>query len=201
MALIADVLVPAREAKVVSLEAGQILDIVDVQGHQVGDLVAWRPENPGEYLSPPHTCSCLTKLVPEVGDAWYSNHRTPLLEILRDDVGHHDLVVPCCDPERYGRDYGLPDHPSCLGALHAALWDAGETWPVRGELAVNVFMDNRLEDGRIVTHPATQPAGSLIRLRALVDLTVAMAACPQDLSPCNDFNPTDMALRVYDERP
>ena len=185
--------VPAREARLVAVAAGQVLEVVDVHGRQVGDLVAWRPDAPDEYLSPAHTCSALTRLVPVVGDELFSNHRTPLLRILRDDVGRHDLVVPCCDPERYARDYGQPDHPSCLGALRAAIAGA---WPVRGELAWNVFMDNRLEEGRIVTHAAAHPAGSTIALLALVDLQVALAACPQDLSPCNDFHPTDMALRV-----
>lgn len=194
--VVEEVRIPAREARVVSVRAGQVLEVVDLEGRQVGDLVAWRPEEPAEYLSPAHTCSALTKLVPAVGDELFFNHRTPLLRILRDDVGRHDLVVPCCDPERYARDYGRPDHPSCLGALQTALAGAGETWPVRGELARNVFMDNRLEDGHIVTHAAAHPAGSRIALLALVDLRVAMVACPQDLSPCNAYHPTDMALRV-----
>jgi uncharacterized protein YcgI (DUF1989 family) len=178
---------------VVELRAGQVLDVIDVEGEQVGDLVAYRPQDPAEYLSPAHTTSSLMKLVPEVGDALYSNHRTPLLEVLRDDVGSHDLVVPCCDPERYVQGYGVHDHPSCLAALQDAL---GDRWEVRGELAWNVFMDNRLEDGRIVTHAADHPAGSTISLRALVDLVVAMSACPQDLSPCNNFHPTAMAFEV-----
>jgi uncharacterized protein YcgI (DUF1989 family) len=150
-------------------------------------------------MSPAHTCSCLVKLVPEVGDEIFSNHRTPLLRVLADDVGSHDLVVPCCDPERYGRDFGLEDHPSCLGALEGGLRAFGSSWPVRGELAWNVFMNNRLEDGgRIVTHEPPHGAGSAIDLLALVDLVVCLAACPQDLTACNAFHPTDMALRVWE---
>lgn len=138
------------------------------------------------------------KLVPGVGDQLYSNHRTPLLRILRDDVGTHDLVVPCCDPERYLRDYGVEDHASCLAGLMRGLEGHGSDWPVRGELAWNVFMNNRLEDGHIVTYEPAHGAGSSIDLEALVELTVALVACPQDLSPCNAFQPTDMALRVWE---
>ncbi len=142
--------VPSGEARVVVARAGQVIQIEDLEGQQVGDLIAYRLENPAEYLSPAHTCSCLVKLVPVVGDEIFSNHRTPLMRILRDDVGTHDLVVPCCDPERYARDYGLADHRSCLVGLREALAEVGSDWPVRGELAWNVFMNNRLEDGRIV---------------------------------------------------
>ena len=33
------------------------------------------------------------------------------MKILRDDVGRHDLIVPCCDPERYSIDYDAPITP------------------------------------------------------------------------------------------
>ncbi len=196
--VIVDHRVPSGEARAVPASAGQVIQIEDLEGRQVGDLVAYRADVPGEYLSPAHTCSCLVKLVPAVGDDLYSNHRTPLMRILRDDVGTHDLVVPCCDPERYERDYGLTDHRSCLVGLRQGLADFGSDWPVRGELAWNVFMNNRLEDGRIVTYEPEHGAGATIELEALVDLVVCLVACPQDLSPCNAYNPTDMAIRVLE---
>ena len=196
--VIADHRVPSGEARAVRAAAGQVIQIEDLEGQQVGDLVAYRADDPTEYLSPAHTCSCLVKLVPVVGDDLYSNHRTPLMRILRDDVGTHDLVVPCCDPERYSRDYGLPDHPSCLVGLRQGLADFGSDWTVQGELAWNVFMNNKLEDGRIVTYEPGHGAGATIELEALVDLVVCLVACPQDLSPCNAFNPTDMAIRVLE---
>ena len=119
--LVTDVEVPAREARVVEVKRGQVLQIVDLEGQQVGDLMAYRPSDPDEYLSPAHTLSCLVKLMPEVGDELFSNLRTPLLRITRDDVGTHDMIVPCCDQQRYARDYDQPDHPSCLGSLETAL--------------------------------------------------------------------------------
>lgn len=197
MSAIEEVAIPAREARVVEVRVGETLEIADPEGQQVGDLVAYRPDHPDEFFSPGHTCSCLTKLVPEPGDELFSNHRTPLMRIARDDVGRHDLVVPCCDPERYERDFGAAGHPSCLSALAAALADHGSRWPVRGELAWNVFMNNRLEDGRIVTYEPEHGPGSAIELEVLRDLVVAVAACPQDLTPCNAFRPSPLLLRVH----
>lgn len=195
--LVSETVVPAREARVVAVEAGQILQVVDVEGQQVGDLMGYRPEDPGEYLSPAHTLSCLVKLMPERGDELFSNRRTPLMRILRDDVGTHDMIVPCCDPQRYARDYDQPDHPSCLGSLERALEEFGSDFAAPGESAWNVFMNNKHEDGRIVTYEPEHTAGSAIDLEILEDLVVALSACPQDLSPCNAYDPTSMAMRVW----
>jgi uncharacterized protein YcgI (DUF1989 family) len=196
--MVAEVHVPARTAAVVEVRRGEVLQVVDLEGRQVGDLMAYRSGDPGEYLSPGHTLSCLVKLVPETGDDLFSNRRTPLLRITRDDVGTHDMIVPCCDPERYGRDYDQPDHPSCLASLQRALADFGSDFAAPGESAWNVFMNNRHEDGRIVTHEPEHGPGSAIDLDVLEDLVVALSACPQDLSPCNAYDPTAMAMRVWE---
>ncbi len=192
----AEVIVPAREARTMEVKKGQVLEIVDLEGQQVGDFTAWLASDPNEYLSPSHTVSSLSKLVPEVGDSILSNHRRPLFRITRDDVGRHDLVVPCCDPERYAIDYGEPDHGSCLLSLQNAI--SGKDLPLRGEMCWNVFMNNQVEDGKIVTYEPPHPAGSTIAMEVLEDMTVALSACPQDISAVNAFNPTPMALRTSD---
>jgi uncharacterized protein YcgI (DUF1989 family) len=199
--LVQELHVPAREAGFMLAKHGQLLQIVDLEGAQVGDLVAFVSGNSQEYLSPAHTCSCLLKLVPEVGDALYSNHRRALLRIRRDDVGKHDLMVPCCDPERYAKDFHAPEHPSCLASLQAAAAEFGADHPLRGELAINVFMNNvLLAGGRIETRAPAHGAGATLELEVLEDLIVGLAACPQDLTPCNNFAPSDMALRLWEER-
>ena len=197
--LVEEVIVPAREARVIEVARGQILEVVDLEGQQVGDLAAWMKDDPTEYLSPSHTVSSLSKLVPAVGDSLLSNHRRPLLEISRDDVGRHDLVVPCCDPERYAIDYEEPDHGSCLASLQDALAADGRDLPLRGEMCWNVFMTNVVEDGRIVTYEPPHEAGSTISMLALEDLVVALSACPQDISAVNAYDPTPMALRVSEK--
>ena len=196
--LAAEVIVPACEARAVEVRAGQVLQVVDLEGRQVGDLIAYRLADPSEVFSAGHTVSALTRMVPQVGDELFSNHRRPLLRIVHDDVGSHDLIVPCCDPERYARDYDVHGHRSCLASLEEAVAASGRSWPVRGETAWNVFMNNRHEEGRIVTYEPPHAAGSAIDLAVLDDLLVVLSACPQDLSPCNAYEPTSMALRVWD---
>jgi uncharacterized protein YcgI (DUF1989 family) len=50
--------------------------------------------------------------------------------------------------------------------------------------------------GELVTDPATQAPGATIALRAEADLVVLLSACPQDLTPCNAFNPTSLLMRI-----
>jgi uncharacterized protein YcgI (DUF1989 family) len=176
---------------------GQLLDIVDLEGQQVGDLLAWRRDDASEYMSPAHTVSCNASIELSAGSRIFTNRRNPIFTILRDDVGKHDIVVPCCDPERYSRDFGLFDHRSCLRNLEQARDLLGESFDVRGEQAWNVFMHNRVtHDGKVVTDPAAHGAGATITLRAEMDVVALLSACPQDLTPCNAFNCTPMKLLV-----
>jgi uncharacterized protein YcgI (DUF1989 family) len=197
---LAEIVVPAREGRGVRVGEGQLLDIVDLEGHQVGDLVAWFEDDPAEYMSPTHTVSCNASIGLRTGSVVFTNRRNPIFTIVRDDVERHDIVVPCCDHERYQRDYGLPDHPHCLGNLEQARDLLGVDFEIRGEMAWNVFMHNRVTDDLgVVTDRAAHGAGSTITLRAHHDVVALLSACPQDLTPCNDFNPTSMMLRVRSE--
>lgn len=199
MAVIADVHIPAKEGRGIRVRAGQEFDLVDLEGSQVADLIAYCVDDPTEYLSPAHTAAVNTSILLKTGDRLFSNHRNPIFTIIRDDIEKHDIVVPCCDNERYLYSYGVEGHRSCLDNLLQARDLLGVDFDVRGELAWNVFMHNRITDeGVIVTDPALNPPGSLITLRAERDLVVLVSACPQDLSPCNNFDPTSMQLVVRD---
>ncbi|WUI00935.1 urea carboxylase-associated family protein [Spirillospora sp. NBC_00431] len=190
-----EIVIPAREGRGVLVTAGRELDLVDLEGGQVADLVAVVADEPEEYLSPAHTAAVNLSTELGTGDLLYSNRRAPVLTIVRDDVERHDIVVPCCDTERYVTGYGVAGHANCLDNLVQASDMLGAGVEVRGENAWNVFMHNRLTaGGAIVTDRALQPAGSLIRLRAERDLIVLVSACPQDLSPCNNYRPTAMKL-------
>jgi len=81
------------ESAAFKVEAGHLLQIVDLQGKQVVSFVAFAGLNHEERLSTPVTVTANASLVLKVGDKLYSQNATPLFEIIEDTVGRHDLLT------------------------------------------------------------------------------------------------------------
>lgn len=177
---------------------GDYLQIIDVRGQQVGDLIAFNADDPAEYFSPAHTVTQNWRVTLQPGDVLASNRRNIVMRIIADTVGYHDIIVPCCDAEAYLKRYGLADHRSCKGNMEEALAQLGVDLPVRGETAWNIFMKNQIQpDGKMVYLEPAHGANSYITLEAQMNLIVALSACPQDQTPTNGFNCTEMLARVW----
>src|SRR5207248_7990157 len=84
--------VPAGTARAVTLREGQTLRIINVEGHQVADFIAYNAEDMREALSTMHTAVSIGRLFPTTGDRLRSNRRRPIVEIMRDDTGRHDMI-------------------------------------------------------------------------------------------------------------
>jgi len=178
---------------------GERFQIVDVRGQQVGDLIAFKADEPSEYFSPAHTVTQNWRVTLRKNDFLASNRRNNLMRIVEDTVGYHDIVVPCCDPEAYLKRYGLHDHRSCKVNLEEGLASIGLDWPVHGERAWNIFMKNRIDpDGKMVYLEPTHGPGSYIILEALGDLVCALSACPQDQTATNGPECTEMLVRIWE---
>ena len=90
--------VPAGTAHAVTLREGQTLRIINVEGHQVADFIAYNADDMREALSTMHTAVSIGRLFPTTGDRLRSNRRRPIVEIMRDDTGRHDMIIAMCDP-------------------------------------------------------------------------------------------------------
>lgn len=196
---IQELVVPASCGKALSVLAGDCLEIVDIEGKQVGDLMAWiTGEEEEEYFSPAHTLTQNWSVRLPMGGVMATNKRRILFEVLEDTVGVHDFIVPCCDPEAYITRYGMHDHRSCLVNIKEALGEIEASFPVRAEMACNLFMNNRIEgDGTIVYEEPTHGPGSRLLLRCCLPATVALSACPQDQTPTNGWNCSPMLMKVW----
>jgi uncharacterized protein YcgI (DUF1989 family) len=195
-----EVLTPAMHGCAFRVAQGDRFQIVDVQGQQVGDLVAFKAADPAEYFSPKHTVTQNWSIALRPGFVLASNRRSNLMRVVEDTVGYHDLVVPCCDPETYITRYGIYDHRSCLVNMQEGLASIGlGDWEVHGENAWNVFMKTRIEpDGKMVYLESTHGPGSFMTLDALEDLVCALSACPQDQTPINGPACTEMLVRIWE---
>ncbi|HET7094645.1 MAG TPA: urea carboxylase-associated family protein, partial [Thermomicrobiales bacterium] len=159
-------------------------------------FVAFSLDDANEFLSTAVTRAATASLIPQQGMTLYSNRRRPMFEIVDDTVGRHDMLWAACDPVRYDL-LGAADHANCRTALSSALQPFGATFdhlpdPINWFMYVTIKQRGELE----IREPLAE-RNDFVVLKALMDVVVAVSACPQDLVPTNGGKPTDIMLRVY----
>lgn len=191
--------IPARHGAALEVSRGQVLRVIDVEGQQVGDLVCFNRQDLAERYSPQNTVLFNRTIYPKVGAALVSDRGRPMMRLVADTVGVHDLICGSCSDEYYKTrlDHHAP-HRSCRGNLAEAM----APWGVpQGDIpfSFNVFMRWPVEaDGTVVPMAAPSGPGDYIDLLAEMDLVVAISACPSDITPTNAHNPTPMRFVLYE---
>jgi uncharacterized protein len=162
---------------------GTLLKIIDPEGGQSGDLAAFSADG-SERLSSGRTIDYCGKIYVSTGDVLWSDRSNPLLTIVTDQVGRHDLLYAPCSLEMYRKQYGVTGyHANCHDNLCAALRSEG-IHPDPLDSTLNFFMDASVApDGTLSFAPPRSRAGDSMVLRAEMDLVVALSACPT--STCN----------------
>ena len=141
------------------LERGDHLQIVNTEGGQSGDLMAFSPDG-SEQLSNGRSFDYCQKIYLSLGDVLWSDRSNPMLIIVEDDTGRHDFLYAPCSLEMYQKQYGVAP------------------------------------DGRLSIKPPRCPPGSKLRLRAEMDLAVAVSSCPA--TTCNGgAAPRPLTLEVF----
>jgi len=85
--------IPNGRAETFTVQAGQLVQIIDMAGAQVAAMVAWGGEDGSERLSTPVTITANASIVLKKGDKLYTNRKTELFELVEDTVGRHDLLT------------------------------------------------------------------------------------------------------------
>jgi uncharacterized protein YcgI (DUF1989 family) len=175
-------IVPARSGVGLVLRRGQTLRVVDPEGGQSGDIMAFRLGDTTEWLCNGRSFDYGGKLYFGAGDTLYSNRSAPMLTITADDVGCHDFLYAPCSREMFRIQYGADDHPNCLENLSRALAEHGvATHQV--PTAFNVFMNAKVQpDGRLVIGAPLTRRGDATWFRAEMDLAVALTSCSSPLA-------------------
>jgi uncharacterized protein len=178
------------------LARGQVLRIIDPQGSQSGDLVAFGSGQPTEWLSNGRSFDYGGKIYFSTGDTLYSNLSRPMFTIVGDDVGRHDFLYSPCSREMYRLQHGLEGHPNCLDNLGRALESIGGATPWI-PTPFNLFLNAAVQpDGRLVIGPPVSRAGDSLSLRAEMDLAIGLTACPS--ATCNGGSAKPLAYEVLD---
>jgi len=192
--------IPKQSGRALRLRHGELLRVIDPEGEQVADLVAFADPlgaDRGEVFSAAQTREVARTLFVSIGHVLYAKSGLPLLTIVADDVGRHDLLFPPCRPEMCRRVYGQEDHPNCLENLAGALAPFGVTQD-EVPMPFNIFQHTVVHpDGRMEVRTPLSKPGDAILLRAERDVVVAVSSCSVDRSACNGYNPTPIDLEVY----
>ena len=197
-----DVRIDKATALAYEVRAGEFIQIIDVEGKQCSDFLAFhrqKLENGLERgLDATTTRSLMGQAYPQPGlhGKFYDVDMDPLVEVVRDTVGRHDTFALACTAKYY-EDKGYPGHVNCTENFNGQVTPYGIV-PRKGWEALNFFYNTGFDANMIFTmdEPWSRP-GDYVLLRATSDLVCASSACPDDIDPANGWQVTDVHVRVY----
>lgn len=171
--------IPPRSGTAFTLDRGQRLTVIDPEGEQVADLLAFRRDDIDEVISSGRTLDYASRIFLTTGDKIYSNRSNVLLEIVADTVGRHDFLLTPCSADTFRIIYGDTEpHRGCFGNLAHALAPYG-IGPDRIPVAFNVFMNVAVDgtSGALEVRPPLSRAGDHVTFEAREDLIIGLTAC------------------------
>ncbi|WP_417423784.1 DUF1989 domain-containing protein [Hoeflea sp.] len=187
-----------RSGTAFELKKGQLLTVIDPEGEQVSDLVAFSASDKREYLSSGRSIDYAGKIFLTKGDTLYSNRSVPMLSIVEDEVGRHDFSLTPCSRDTFRIIYGDTDpHHGCQGNLENALAPYGigaDAIPIAFNVFMHVSVDS--DSGEIKVLPPKSKPGQKTVFRAEMDLIIAMTACSAGQS--NNFRYKPIDYRIED---
>ncbi|MGH3499350.1 MAG: DUF1989 domain-containing protein [Nocardioidaceae bacterium] len=198
-----DMRIDAATARDYEVKAGQYIQVVDIEGRQCSDFLAFHGHRLQagleRGLDSTTTRDLMGQAYPQPGlfGKFYDQDAQPLVEIVRDTVGRHDTFGLACNPKYY-EDRGYPGHVNCTENFNEQL-DGYGIAPRKGWPALNLFYNTGFDDANLLVfdEPWSRP-GDYVLMRASTDLVCASSACPDDIDPSNAWVPTDIHVRVYD---
>lgn len=180
-----------RTGTAFTLHKGRRLTVIDPQGVQVSDLVAFNRHDPDEVLSNGRTLDYASRIYLTTGDPVYSNCSNVMLKIFEDTCGRHDFLLAPCSKDTFRIIYGNKEpHHGCFGNIARAIKPYGIPED-RITCAFNCFMNVPInaDTGELKVLPPISKAGDHIGFVAEMDLIVAMTACSALQSNGGSFKP------------
>ncbi|MEO0027400.1 MAG: hypothetical protein RL716_731 [Actinomycetota bacterium] len=174
------------------VKAGQVLTIVDLDGNQAIDFLAYDANDFELSYSAQATLQGQNSVFLTTGSILRDNESNPLMTIVADDCGRHDTLGGACSKESNTLRYGFHTYSqhACVenflaeGTIHGL----GKRHLVSN---INWFMNVPVDpDGALGIVDGISAPGLAVALRAEKDTLVLVSNCPQINNPCNGFNPS-----------
>ena len=187
------------------VKKGDYIQVIDLYGRQCSDLNVFDSEalqKGKEYsIDPTATRSLVGNSYPMPGLAskFFDRNQDPLVEVMQDSIGRHDTFGTACTLKSY-EDQGYFGHVNCSDNFNFALDSYGiekrKAWQ-----AVNLFWNTGIDTSNVFTSDMPwSRAGDYVLFQAQKDLVCVSSGCPDNISPANDWNPTDIFVRIYGEK-
>ena len=199
---VSNIRVHTQTAESFFVKAGDYIQIIDVDGRQCSDFECFSARKLDKGIE--HALDVTTTRtlmghaypMPGLHAKYYDQEMLPLVEVIQDTCGRHDAFAMACT-EKYYNDSGYPGHVNCSTNFNGALAKYGVA-PRRGWMAINFFFNTFLDEHGVLysDEPWSRP-GDYVLLRALTDIVCVSSACPDDTTPANGWNPTDIHVRTY----
>jgi uncharacterized protein len=180
------------------LTAGQVLTIVDLDGNQAVDFLAYDAHDTARAYSAPATLQGQDSVFLTTGSVLRDNEHDPLLTVVADEVGRHDTLGGACSKESNTLRYGHHtwNQHACVENFLAELSRHG--MGKRDHVSnVNWFMNVPVDpDGALGIVDGISAPGLSLSLRAEKEVLVVVSNCPQVNNPCNGFDPSRAEMVV-----
>ncbi len=200
---LADIRIHPATAQSYFVKAGDFIQIYDVDGRQCSDFQCFSARKLDKSLE--HALDVTTTRtlmghaypMPGLHAKYYDQDMLPLVEVIQDTCGRHDAFALACAAKYYD-DIGYPGHANCSDNFNKALSEY-DVSPRAGWMAINFFFNTAIDEHGVMygDEPWSRP-GDYVLLKALTDLVCVSSSCPDDTSPANGWNLTDIHVRTYD---
>ncbi len=200
-----DFTIKAASATSFEVKAGEYIQIVDISGRQCSDFQCF--DAPAldrgieRNLDATATRTMIGSAYPRPGlySKFFDNNMEAVVEVVQDTCGRHDSFGFACT-SRYYDELGYPGHINCSDNFNHAL----ERYPIaprRGWMAINLFFNTFFDDSYqlFMDEPWSRP-GDYVLMRATRNLVCVSSSCSDDIDAANAWNPTDIQVRVYNDR-
>lgn len=182
--VIENVYIPARGyLKGRKLQKGTVLRIIDLEGHQVPDVIFFDADNLKDVSSCIHTCVMHQRWKIRKGDTIYSKYCKPMAKIIEDTVGLHHFGGGFCNAELNAVRFGIEGTHTCrsnLAALKissivvpggATPFITKSTSPKGGEMCAT----SRLTSMRTANHTGSNPRAVIMGMNRGTVIIIIMA--------------------------
>lgn len=187
--------IPKKSGASFHVDEGQRFEVVNPEGEQIADLVAFNRNDFSEKFSQSYTRHLNNKLRISTDDSLYTTEGNPVLTITHDDCGVHDILYGPCN-EWMLNDLFQPEPGGCRENL--ALSVAPEGIP-EDEVpdTMNIFQQSTISGEEQTMELGRSPAkpGDSVEFEAEMDALVAVSACSAD-DPANGDELTPIDIRV-----